>query len=219
LDDNWKTFSALKEISACLCYSFFESPTSLIRLFLKRYKWVKDMGLWKAANKLSKDGKIELARKTIVLKKFSQKSTTHAEGGTFLPLSVWVAKGFDGDMIKNNSTPENVQVHPVIGTTYRVELVSSGTKRSYGDAFEDVHTLGSGNGAGASASSGDVKQAQGNIQEAIEARLEEAQRLKCEQKTQEQTRKRLEQPLHKQLKSIEAIKMNIKASPHPNHWV
>jgi hypothetical protein len=95
--------------------------------------------LWKAANTLSKDGKIELAR-NIVLKKFSQQSTTHAEGGTFLPLSAWVSKGFVLDNIKNFSTPENTMVHPLFGTMYKVELASSRTKRSYGDAFEDVHT-------------------------------------------------------------------------------
>ena len=46
----------------------------------------------------------------------------HAEyyddGGEFLPLSVWVARGFNVDI--NTVRPQDKKVHPVLGDTYRI---------------------------------------------------------------------------------------------------
>ena len=49
----------------------------------------------------------------------------YMEGGTFLPLGAWVAKGFDGNAIETKSLPSDVREHPVLGKTFRVKLVST----------------------------------------------------------------------------------------------
>ena len=41
-------------------------------------------------------------------------------GGAFLPLSVWERKGFNAELTKTMSKEEDVEEHPVMGTTYRL---------------------------------------------------------------------------------------------------
>ncbi len=56
-------------------------------------------------------------------------SETHEEsfieGGTFLPLGAWQAKGFDVVAIESRSHASDVVMHPVLGKTYRVRLLST----------------------------------------------------------------------------------------------
>ena len=49
----------------------------------------------------------------------------YMEGGTFMPLGAWVAKGFDGNAIETKTLPSDVKEHPVLGKTLRVRLVST----------------------------------------------------------------------------------------------
>ena len=49
----------------------------------------------------------------------------YMEGGTFMPLGAWAAKGFDRNAIETKSLPADVREHPVLGRTYRVRLVST----------------------------------------------------------------------------------------------
>ena len=49
----------------------------------------------------------------------------YMEGGTFMPLGAWIAKGFDGNAIETKSLPGDVREHPVLGKTFRVKLVST----------------------------------------------------------------------------------------------
>ena len=49
----------------------------------------------------------------------------YMEGGTFMPLGAWTAKGFDGNAIETKSLPCDVREHPVLGRTFRVKLVST----------------------------------------------------------------------------------------------
>ena len=49
----------------------------------------------------------------------------YMEGGTFMPLGAWTAKGFDGNAIETKSLPGDVREHPVLGRTFRVKLVST----------------------------------------------------------------------------------------------
>ena len=47
-----------------------------------------------------------------------------AEGGKFLPLSVWEHKGFDRQLIERGTLPEDIDMHPLFGATYRVRIRS-----------------------------------------------------------------------------------------------
>ena len=49
---------------------------------------------------------------------------TFAEGGKYLPLSVWAQQGFDRSTIERLSLPQDIDEHPVLGVTYRVRIKS-----------------------------------------------------------------------------------------------
>ena len=69
---------------------------------------------------------------TALLEKHQKHETFYEEGGKFLPLAVWERKGFDPVAIATKSDPSDVLEHPVIGTTYRIRLLTSGTRGSSG---------------------------------------------------------------------------------------
>ena len=72
------------------------------------------------------------------LSQFSSKEFCWANGGEFLPLSVWQTKGFDSEKIKNTTPPEDIQVNPQIGTCYRVKIYSSSDKGNSGQRSEQT---------------------------------------------------------------------------------
>lgn len=72
------------------------------------------------------------------LSQFSSKEFCWANGGEFLPLSVWQTKGFDSEKIKNTTPPEDIQVNPQIGTCYRVKIYSSFDKGNSGQRSEQT---------------------------------------------------------------------------------
>lgn len=51
-------------------------------------------------------------------------NNSFAEGGEYLPLGVWTARGFDAQRIEELSRPEDREQHPVLGMTYRVRIRS-----------------------------------------------------------------------------------------------
>ena len=55
---------------------------------------------------------------------------TYLEGGDFLPLSVWATRGFNVADIEAKVKPEDVKQHSVLGKVYRVQLISSTTKKT-----------------------------------------------------------------------------------------
>ena len=55
-----------------------------------------------------------------------------AEGGEFLPLSVWAQRGFDAARIEKNTAPHNTQSHPVLGECYRVAIMETGLRGTDG---------------------------------------------------------------------------------------
>ena len=71
-------------------------------------------------------------------KRYTDNSEEYAEGGQFLPLSVWENKGFPIDRIKQRTKPEDIQEDRVIGPTYRVSIISKNIKRKHGDLDENV---------------------------------------------------------------------------------
>ena len=52
---------------------------------------------------------------------------TFAEGGQFLPLSVWGTQGFCVKDIEEKTGPCDIQMHNVLGPRYRVRIKSAGT--------------------------------------------------------------------------------------------
>ena len=60
------------------------------------------------------------------LQKYQKTEKLFAEGGQFLPLSVWKTKGFDTDKIRDLSPDEDKDMHNVVGLCYRVAIKRSG---------------------------------------------------------------------------------------------
>ena len=72
------------------------------------------------------------------LSQFSSKEFCWANGGQFLPLSVWQTKGFDSEKIKNSTPPDDIQVNPQVGMCYRVKIYSSFDKGNSGQRSEQT---------------------------------------------------------------------------------
>ena len=56
----------------------------------------------------------------------------YEEGGQFLPLNVWGTRGFCIEDIESKSRPEDVQQHAVLGKTFRVRILATGTRGAEG---------------------------------------------------------------------------------------
>ena len=65
--------------------------------------------------------------------KYRKVSEYFENGGKFLPLSVWGTKGYDVDLIRENSGPEDTQFQPQCGLCYRVRIKSSGIRGEQGN--------------------------------------------------------------------------------------
>ena len=52
----------------------------------------------------------------------------YQNGGKCLPLAVWEKKGYDPELIKSRSAPDDIREHPVLGTTYRLKIVELGDR-------------------------------------------------------------------------------------------
>ena len=78
------------------------------------------------------------------LQKFCERKFTKTEShgkfyeekGQFLPLSVWATRGFNVEDIETKSLQENKQLHSILGMTYRVPLLSSGSRGWKGSQSE-----------------------------------------------------------------------------------
>ena len=60
--------------------------------------------------------------------KVEQHGRYYDQGGQFLPLSVWERQGYDPEAIRTKSIAIDKQTHPVLGDTYRVCVLSSGSR-------------------------------------------------------------------------------------------
>jgi hypothetical protein len=74
------------------------------------------------------------------------------DGGEFLPLSVWLARGFDPEAIRLNCRPEDKRSHPVVGDTYRVSILKSGHRGHKGGSKTDEISAAGAVSSGASSS-------------------------------------------------------------------
>ena len=66
----------------------------------------------------------ETAAETI--SKYTTKAKKFHDGGEFLPLSVWAARGFDTEAIETNSAAADISMHPVMAQVFRVAIISTG---------------------------------------------------------------------------------------------
>ena len=64
--------------------------------------------------------------------RFVKLEDNFSEGGAYLPLSAWAAKGFNIDNIERLSLAGDVKEHPVLGTVYRVRILTVGRNGSRG---------------------------------------------------------------------------------------
>ena len=97
---------------------------------------------WRQAQDLDKDGKLSLARLYDSLRRqVKTQSTTYMEGGNFWPLSYWKTKGLNTERIAKFSPPECIREDPVLGTCYKVVIVSESNKRKFDKVMQDTTTL------------------------------------------------------------------------------
>ena len=84
-------------------------------------KFFKDCGAVRKRDDLAEFAKT-------VFETFTVEAKVYCDGGEFLPLGVWETRGFDPVGIEASSDPSDVMEHKVLGTTYRVSIVSTGLK-------------------------------------------------------------------------------------------
>jgi len=94
-------------------------------------KFFKDCGA------IAKRGDLAEFAKTM-FEKFTVEAKVYYNGGEFLPLRVWETRGFDPVAIATSSDPSDVMEHKVLGTTYRVSIVSTGHRSETGTKSSSV---------------------------------------------------------------------------------
>ena len=94
-------------------------------------KFFKDCGAVRKRDDLAEFAKT-------VFETFTVEAKVYYNGGEFLPLRVWETRGFDPVAIEASSDPSDVMEHKVLGTTYRVSIVSTGLKGERGTRSSSV---------------------------------------------------------------------------------
>jgi len=73
-----------------------------------------------------------VALMTSCLEKFQSRQFTWVNGGEYLPLAVWAARGFDAERILRTTLPDDIQENDQLGTCYRVRIYSKADSGSEG---------------------------------------------------------------------------------------
>ena len=94
-------------------------------------KFFKDCGAVRKRDDLAEFAKT-------VFETFTVEAKVYYNGGEFLPLRVWETRGFDPVAIEASSDPSDVMEHKVLGTTYRVSIVSTGHRSETGTKSSSV---------------------------------------------------------------------------------
>ncbi len=79
-----------------------------------------------------------LAELNKTYQRFQKKTEEASMGGGYLPLSVWIKKGYDGKRIAERSAPEDFRECPVLGPCCRVPLVAKMMSLKRGIAQADT---------------------------------------------------------------------------------
>ena len=95
---------------------------------------------WRQAQDLDKDGKLSLVKHYESLRRQASQSYTYMEAGSFWPLTYWKAKGLNTERIAKFSPPECIREDPVLGTCYKVVVVSDSNKRTFDEVMQDTTT-------------------------------------------------------------------------------
>jgi len=72
------------------------------------------------------------AKVTDFITKHASQEDWYEEGGAYLPLAVWGKKGFPVDLIEEKTLQSDKIGHPILGTCYRVRILSKGNRGSTG---------------------------------------------------------------------------------------
>ncbi len=149
----------------------------------------------------------------------------HAEyyddGGEFLPLSIWQARGFNLDI--TTMRPEDKKVHPVLGDTYKVSILKSGHRGSKGANKTD--TL-SGKPSTASSSGGpdpllaieDEDGSDASSNSSVSSSRKKSKKAKKAKKAKKQSKKEKKEKKAKELKRKREVEEN-KASVSSTAYV
>jgi hypothetical protein len=94
---------------------------------------------------------------TELLETFEEHAEFYLENGEFLPESVWNARGFPGETIREKARPADIQEHDVLGKCYRCVIRCTGLKGERGQkrssqSLADTANPAAGSSAGLAAS-------------------------------------------------------------------
>jgi hypothetical protein len=78
-----------------------------------------------------------LAHYSSTMSRHESHEVYYSEGGQFLPLGAWAAKGFSADAISEKTPAEDRRVHPVLGDTFRVAILEKGERGAKGHASHE----------------------------------------------------------------------------------
>ena len=87
-------------------------------------------------------GKDVAAKLDTFLQQYDRSEDTYAEGGEFLPLSVWGNRGFNEHDIATKTLDVDKKQHPVLGDTFRVRIVSKSFVKSKGSVRNENMSSG-----------------------------------------------------------------------------
>ena len=76
-------------------------------------------------------------------RRYQKDEEYYQEGGAYLPLCVWQTKGWDIDLIREKSRPEDIRYMEQCGEVYRVRIMSAGLRGARGlSDFAKQHAEG-----------------------------------------------------------------------------
>ena len=176
---------------------------------------------WLSCQNLKGEQKADMAR---MLKRKLTKGDqdTYAEGGEYLPLGVWRAKGFDADRIAEKTDANNKLEDPVLGLCYRVVITSKVFKKTT-DTVTIDESLYQPGAAGAvcswptsSGSSSSINNDDPAVLSAMIAKqTERVKELQEQEKAAKARRKKLCQPLAKEIQNVSKLAGTLKVDKIP----
>ena len=112
--------NSCNRVSACCSRNTAWPPDDFLKMRLE-----EQHEFYKAAVHTSETGRLTWSKvKALLVSTLKQRKITELKAsihGEYLPLSVWVQRGFDGDRIKRLCT--DIKPHTVLGDTYRIDIV------------------------------------------------------------------------------------------------
>lgn len=158
---------------------------------------------WEQCKSLPASGKVALLGQHRSNTKVDETMNVEEEMGQFTPIGVLQNQGYDVERMKTHSLPENIREDSVLGLCIRPVLTTVGTKKRYGNTFQDTVNVGPSEAPAGAGSS---------IEDLIAARKDEAKMRKEEQKAIASAVKKALGPAKKTLSQLSDLKDNLKAT-------